>query len=172
MTEDEYTPILNDELLSWIGRENEPETAEVTLAEIQRYANAVSLRGQNPLYFDEEQAKASPYGGLIAPFQFSYIPFSSMAETDTLAEDGIPRSGSGNSLSPPIPLPRAMAGGTEVEYMRPIRPGDRLTRRSKVTDMTERQGRTGPLVFTTIETTYRDEKDEPVVIVRSTSISR
>ena len=172
MAEDEYTPILNDELLSWIGRENEPETAEVTLAEIQRYANAVALSGQNPLYFDEEQAKPSAYGSLIAPFQFYSVPFSEMAETDTLGGDGLPRSGSGNSLRPPIPLPRTMAGGSEVEYIRPIRPGDRLTRRSKLTDMTERQGRTGPLVFTTIETTYRDEKDQPVVIVRSTSISR
>lgn len=172
MAEDEYTPILNDELLSWIGRENEPETADVTLAEIQRYANAVALRGQNPLCFDEEQAKASAYGGLIAPFQFYSVPFAAMAETDTLGEDGTTRSGLGHSLLPPIPLPRGMAGGSEVEYMRPIRPGDRLTRRSKLTDITERRGRTGPLVFTTIETTYRDENGEPVVIVRSTGIRR
>ena len=169
---DDDTPILTDELMAWIGRENEPETAEVTLTEIQRYANAVALRGPNPLYFDEAAAKETPYGGLIAPFQFFSIAFTEMAETDTLADDGIPESGSGNSLRPPIPLPRTMGGGNEIEYMRPIRPGEKLTRQSRVAALSERPGRTGRLVFTTIETTYSDEQGKPVVVVRATSISR
>ncbi len=65
-----------------------------------------------------------------------------------------------------------MAGGQEVEYIRPIRPGDVLTRQSRISNIEERQGSTGPLVFTTNETTYHDADGEPVVIVRSTSISR
>ena len=78
----------------------------------------------------------------------------------------------GGGARPPIPLPRTMAGGQEVVYRRPIRPGDVLTRQSRISSIEDRSGSSGPLVFTTTETTYSDAAGEPVVIVRSTSISR
>lgn len=49
--------------------------------------------------------------------------------------------------------------------MRPIRPGDVLTRRSRISDIDERHGSTGPLVLTT-ETTYRDAAGEVVMVLR------
>lgn len=164
--------ILNDEIRSWIGRTNEPEQAAMTAAEMQRYAHAVALGPVDPLHADPDAAADSPYGGVVAPFLFFQIPFGQMARTEDLGEDGIPQSGAGNRLRAPIPLPRTMAGGTEVEYLRPVRPGDVLTRQSRIRDIWERAGQSGPLVFTATETTYRDASGEPVVIVTSTTISR
>ncbi len=169
MTNDDYQPVLTDEIRAWIGREGPEETAEVTQGEIERYAFAVG--NLSPLFIDEAVASSSPFGGLVAPFQFYSIPFINPLPHAELKEDGIATASSGG-LRPPIPLPRTMAGGQEVEYVRPIRPGDALTRRSRISDIDERQGSTGPLVFTITETTYRDAAGEVVVVVRSTSISR
>jgi acyl dehydratase len=169
VTNTDYQPVLTDEIRAWIGRESPEETAEVTRREIERYAHAVG--NLSPLFLDEAVASSSPFEGLVAPFQFYSIPFIDPLPHAALKEDGIAAAGAGGSR-PPIPLPRTMAGGQEVEYVRPIRPGDVLTRRSRISDIDERQGSTGPLVFTTTETTYRDVAGGVVVVVRSTSISR
>lgn len=166
-------PILNDMLMSWIGRKDAPVTATVTEMEVQRFATSVSIERPNPLFLNGKEAKKTPFDGCIAPFFFFGIPFAGMVYVDDLADDGIPTKGGGMmSLRPPIPLPRTMAGGTEVEYLRPIRVGDVLTRQSELVDLTEKVGRSGPLVFTTIKTTYSDQQAKPVVIVRMSTISR
>ncbi|MCA9846423.1 MAG: MaoC family dehydratase N-terminal domain-containing protein [Dehalococcoidia bacterium] len=169
MTNADDEPVLTAEIRAWIGREGPEESAEVTQREIERYAHAVG--NLSPLFLDEAVAADSPFGGLVAPFQFYSIPFIDPLPHAALEEDGIATAGAGG-LRPPIPLPRTMAGGQEVEYARPIRPGDVLTRRSRISGIDERPGSTGPLVFTTTETTYRDAAGEVVVVVRSTSISR
>jgi len=164
--------ILTDEIRSWIGREGPSVTAEVTEREIRQYAAAVGIGEPDRLSTDAEYAQQTPYGGLVAPFLFYSVPFSGLQHTSALKDDGIPAGALNGAPRPPIPLPRTMAGGTEVEYTRPIRPGDVLTQRSRIAGITERSGATGPLVFTTTETTYSDARGEPVVIVRSTTIAR
>lgn len=173
MSEEIKTPILNDMLMSWIGRKDTPVTATVTEMEIQRFATAVSIDQPNPLFLNEKEAQKTPFNGRIAPFFFFSIPFAEMVYVDDLADDGIPSKGGGMmSLRPPIPLPRTMAGGTDVEYLRPIRIGDVLTRQSELVDLTEKMGRSGPLVFTTVKTTYSDQQARPVVVVKMSTISR
>lgn len=164
--------ILNDEIRAWIGREGPSQTVEFTEREMRQYAIAVGIGGANPLSTDAEFAAGTPYGGLVAPFLFYSVPFGRLQHVSGLKDDGIPSGALSGAPRPPIPLPRTMAGGTEVEYLRPIRPGDVLTQQSRIADITERSGSTGPLVFTTTETTYRDAAGEPVVIVRSTTIAR
>lgn len=166
MADDEYEPVLNDEIRAWVGREGPVVTAEVTQRDIERYAYAVN--NHSPLFLDEDTATASPFGGLIAPFLFYSIPFIQPLRHDELQEDGLP--GEDTELKPPIPLPRDLFGGQEVEYVRPIRPGDVLTRRSRISSIEERRGRSGPLVFVETELTYYDTGGELVLTVRSTTI--
>ena len=47
---------------------------------------------------------------------------------------------------------RGLDGGSDWEYFQPIRPGDRITVQSKLVDLREAEGRLGPMVFITIET--------------------
>ena len=174
MADEPQGPILTDEIRSYIGREGEEYSFVVPLEPGQDYAVAAAVDEPNPLYMDEAFAKTTPFGGLIAPYMYFQAAAGQFTHVSGLRPDGIPAAGAraGALPSPPIPLPRVMAGGTEIEYIRPIRPGERLTAKSRIADITEREGRTGPLVFQTNETTYRDDAGNPVVIVRGTSIAR
>ena len=51
---------------------------------------------------------------------------------------------------PPVPLPRRMWAGGEVELLAPLRLHDPVTRRSSVQDVTLKTGRSGALVFVTV----------------------
>lgn len=57
--------LITDEIQAWIGREATPWTIDVTTLDVKRFA--VASDDPNPLYYDEDAAKQSRYGGLIAP---------------------------------------------------------------------------------------------------------
>ena len=50
--------------------------------------------------------------------------------------------------------------------------GDTLTARSKIVDIYQKEGRSGPLIFVVRETTYTNQNDEVVVIEKGSSILR
>lgn len=166
--------ILTDELMAWVGRESEPKTGQVTGRDLKRFATAHTLWEQNPLHFDKEAAEKTAFGGTIAPFLSYGNSFSEFPHVSVLGGDGHSRKvpPKKQTLTPPIPLPRAMAGGTEVEYIRPIRPGDTITQQSKLVELTEKLGKSGPLVFVTTQTTYTNQNGNPAAIVKMTLIYR
>lgn len=166
--------ILTDELMAWVGRESEPKTAQVTERDLKRFATAHTLWEPNPLHFDKEAASKTPFGGTIAPSLAYGSSFSEFPPVSILGDDGHSRKVASKkpTLTPPIPLPRAMAGGTDVEYIRPIRPGDTITQQSKLVELTEKLGKSGPLVFVTTATTYTNQNGNPAVIVKMTLIYR
>ena len=49
-----------------------------------------------------------------------------------------------------MPLPRRMFAGERFRFQRPIRVGDQLRRESELTDISLKEGGTGPLVFATV----------------------
>jgi hydroxyacyl-ACP dehydratase HTD2-like protein with hotdog domain len=63
-----------------------------------------------------------------------------------------------------------MGGGQELEFLVPVRPGDRFTRTERVTDIYERESRAGRLVFVVVEQVYRNQRGETAVICRATTI--
>jgi hydroxyacyl-ACP dehydratase HTD2-like protein with hotdog domain len=65
-----------------------------------------------------------------------------------------------------------MDGGTEIEFFVPIRVGDTLTGRSKITNIYQKEGRTGSLIFVVRETTYTNQRGEVVLIEKGASILR
>jgi 3-methylfumaryl-CoA hydratase len=65
-----------------------------------------------------------------------------------LREDGFP--GLGITL-PDIGLPRLVAGGRSVEFLRPIEVGAALVRTSTITSVKHKEAATGPLAIVTIE---------------------
>ena len=64
-----------------------------------------------------------------------------------LGPDGHPAKG---GFLPPIPLPRRMWAGGELEFMDPLREGDSVTRVSQIADIQTKAGRTGTLSFVTV----------------------
>ncbi|MEW6297158.1 MAG: MaoC family dehydratase N-terminal domain-containing protein [Thermodesulfobacteriota bacterium] len=160
--------LITDEIRSWIGRETQPWTVEVTQRDVKRFA--VATDDLNPLYFDEEYARKSRYGGLIAPPLFYMAPLTDPVPESELRPDGLPYEG--KFPIPPTPLPRLVDGGTEIEFFAPIRVGDTLTGRSKILDIYQKDGRTGPLIFVVRETTYTNQKGEVVLIEKGAAILR
>lgn len=70
-----------------------------------------------------------------------FLPDEPMSE---LGEDGHPRRG---SFLPPVDLPRRMWAGGEVAWHDRLEVGDVVTRTSRILDVEEKAGRSGPLVF-------------------------
>jgi len=65
-----------------------------------------------------------------------------------IGPDGHPHRG---GFLPPVPLPRRMWAGGGLEFIAPLHVGQRVTRRSMIKDVRMKEGRTGPLVFVTVE---------------------
>ena len=160
--------LITDEIRAWIGRQSPPWTIEVTALDVKRFA--VATDDSNPLYTDAERAEQSRYGGLIAPPLFYMAPLTDPVPEDELRPDGLPYEG--RFPIPPTPLPRLMDGGTDIEFFAPIRVGDTLTARSKIVDIYQKEGRSGPLIFVVRETTYTNQNDAVVIIEKGSSILR
>ena len=158
--------LITEEARAMIGKEGTPVTGEVYEKEIRRFCYSVG--DLNPTYFDGEEAKRSRYGGAVAPPMFYDIPTVQEFPLDVLKEDGLAKTGH----HVPLKTTRSMAGGKEVEFIKPMRPGDKITRVGKIVDIYEKTGRSGALVFTVFENRYTNQDGELVVVERLTGISR
>ena len=134
-----------------IGLESEPKTMDVEKGAIIKFAEAIG--DGNPVYNDEEAARASRYGGLIAPPTFLRSAVSARPE-----------------LPFDVPFERVLDGGSDWEYFEPVRPGDRITAVSRIEDINERNGRIGLMLISTIIITYTNQFGQAVATQTNTSI--
>jgi 3-methylfumaryl-CoA hydratase len=65
-----------------------------------------------------------------------------------LGPDGHPTRG---GFLPPVPLPRRMWAGGELEFFEALRVGDEMTRTSRISDVTMKTGSSGVLCFVSVE---------------------
>ncbi|MFQ5554263.1 MAG: MaoC family dehydratase N-terminal domain-containing protein [Acidimicrobiia bacterium] len=93
-------------------------------------------------------------GGTLPPM-WHWLYFSEAAGAAEIGEDGHPRRG---TFLPPVPLRRRMFAGSRTEFARPMVLGSSVRLRSVVTDVSEREGRSGPLVFVTIRDVYTGDR--------------
>ncbi len=70
---------------------------------------------------------------------------------DKLGDDGHPRLG---IFMPAIPLSRRMWAGGDLDCQGEFAVGDKVTKRSTITDITSKNGKTGELCFVTISNEY------------------
>jgi 3-methylfumaryl-CoA hydratase len=85
-----------------------------------------------------------------APLGLHWCLAPAIEPSAALGPDG--HAAKGNFL-PPIPLPRRMWAGVETRFLRPLRRGDPVVRRSRIVAISQKQGRSGPLCFVTVEET-------------------
>ena len=71
-----------------------------------------------------------------------------------------------------IPLHRMLNGGVSAEFFRLAEIGDVISSQARYADIADRSGRSGDFVTFTIETEYRNQKDELLVRTRSIVILR
>jgi acyl dehydratase len=142
---------VTDEVREQIGKTAEPRTYEVERGAIRRFAEAIG--DPNPLFNREPDARASRFGGMIAPPTFCRSMMAAFPEVKIDMQ--------GN---------RGLDGGSDWEYFVPIRPGDRITVQTKIADIRESDGRLGAMVFTTIETSYTNQFGQLCALQRATGI--
>jgi len=138
---------------SVIGVEVEVGTHVADKERMMAYARA--LGETNPLYLDEEAAKAGPYGVIIAPPLF-YNLFGLQAGLD-------PKVVFGNT---------GFDGGQHVEFYEPIRAGDTIAATTQVADVYAKTGRTGTMVFTVRRTTFTNQDGEKTIVMDRINVRR
>jgi len=134
-----------DELRSRIGVEWEAGVYHIEKGMIRRFVQAID--DPNPLWQDEEYAKKTKYGGIIAPPTFIVtIGLEQIEQVLAL-----------------VPSATVLHGSTELECYQPIRVGDTVTVTTKIANIRERQDRRmGKMVFVTLNATYKNQRQELV----------
>ncbi|WP_110240904.1 FAS1-like dehydratase domain-containing protein [Nocardioides gilvus] len=82
------------------------------------------------------------------PPLWHWVALPRWAPSSVLGVDGHPRTG---SFLPPVGLPRRMFAGGEVSWLRSPRVGEQVRTESRVTSVSDKTGRSGPLVLVVVE---------------------
>jgi acyl dehydratase len=145
-----------------------------------------ALGETNPIYWDEEYAKKTPLGGVIAPPTFAVSsahwdpnyalrgvrkipapPPKPAAVTSGPVGQGGGGAGSGGGLN----LTRVLHGEQRFEYHKPVRAGMTLTVTNRAGKSWTKEGKKGGTMrFSESISEYRDEKGELVVTATSVGI--
>ncbi len=150
--------LITTELRKLIGMTLETIVFKVEEGAIQRYAQAIG--DPNPLYNDPDFASKTKYGRLLTPPGFTGWPVKAGRLSDRLLE----------SLLKAGAPSRLLDGGVEFEFIEPVGAGDVLTATTKIANMTERETRLGKTMFTTLETTFVNQKGNVALKGRSAFI--
>ena len=124
-----------DHLRQWIGRSN--EASDIVTAQL--------VRGLRATLFMEI---GTPKAGDAAPFTTHWCLAQPVYPMSELGPDGHPTRG---GFLPPVPLPRRMWAGGELEFVDALRVGDVATRSSRISDVTMKTGSTGVLCFVSVQ---------------------
>jgi len=136
-----------DDYGAWVGRESFDEDI-VAAGPVARMA--ATLDRDDP----------APRDGDLLPLPWHWTLFLASPRASLLSPDG--RGAEGDLLPPFTGLARMWAGGT-FHVTRPLRVGERAFRRSRVAAIERKEGRSGPLVFATVEHRIADEAGEALV---------
>lgn len=102
-----------------------------------------------------------PSVGTPLPALWHWLYFLPLYRQSEVGPDGHARRG---GFLPPVPLPRRMWAGSQFEFHAPLRIGDALIRTSTIHDVTEKDGRSGPLVFVKVRHEIRREGETAVAL--------
>jgi 3-methylfumaryl-CoA hydratase len=118
----------------WIGRS---ESVSDVIEPARSNALTAALGGEGAL------APGDPL-----PLLHHWLYFWDVKPPAGLGLDGHPAKG---GFLPPVPLPRRMWAGGRLTFARPLPLGARATRKSTIVSVNEKTGRSGTLVFVTVE---------------------
>jgi len=131
------------------GKTISPETLAALRQHIGREERAEDI--VTPRLVDQYRATFAPNLAGVrqdqAPVALHWCLGPAAVPTIELGPDGHPPKG---GFLPPVPLPRRMWAGGEVETLDTLRLGDRVVRTTKVADVTVKEGKSGNLCFVTV----------------------
>jgi len=125
-----------EKLKKWIGRK-ETAVDYVTIPAVHRLA--ATLDRDDPF----------PKIGDPLPVGWHQILFPRVVRHSQIGPDGHPERG---DFLPPVPLPRRMFAGKRTTFHADLQVGDAVHRESTIKEINLKQGRTGQMVFVTVNT--------------------
>jgi hypothetical protein len=124
-------------------------------SDIRRWAIATYWPQEPPrLYWDEEYARTTKWGGIVAPDDFNPFAWPVVPPDAGPAQYALPAPGE--------PGQRMLNGGVKFRFLQPMRPGDVISSRWRVQDATEREGKLGQMLYIQLERELRNQRDELV----------
>jgi 3-methylfumaryl-CoA hydratase len=131
------------DLAAWIGKS---ETVDDVVTATPYAALSATL----------DHGVERPAAGTPLPSLWHWLYFLPLYRQSDVGPDGHAKRG---GFLPPVPLPRRMWAGSQFEFAQPLRVGDRIRRVSTIADVSQKSGRTGPLVFVKVrhEITANDQ---------------
>ena len=153
-----------NEVLSMIGVQKIRQY-DVTQKDIRRFAQAIGE--EHPVHFDEDYAKNTKYGTIIAP-----PLFCQMFAFEDVPAARLPSDGSPVEIDVPVPAQKTVGGGSSYEIFQRVRTGDKITVKSTLKDVFTKEGRSGRLYFIIVETEFTNQKNELVAREAATYIKR
>ena len=141
-----------------VGREYPPFSVTLERGKIKEFARAIG--DLNPFYLDDEVGAASEWGDIIAPPTFAVTFRDERAGAGALLRD----------LG--VDIARVLHGEQEFEIVRQLTPGEMYLCRTKVVDIYEKTGKSGPMAFVVRETAITDRTNEIVATLRHITVVR
>ena len=135
------TSVITDQMRAAIGIKSEPRKQIAEAGAIRRFAEAIG--DLNPRYRD----------GMIAPSTFlrSFDLVPPPPEFD-------------------IPYPDILDGGSDWEFLVPVRAGDKIAATTKVVDVSGKSGSLGDMLFVVREHRYVNQDRQTAAVQKSTTI--
>lgn len=148
----------------------------LTHDEIRRFSQAAMEI--DPIHWSSAAARARGYADIVAPPLYPLHALRREPGTSDpldaaysdpdwdgieLVEDGLPPLD--------LPLERLLNGGVTAQVHDLAAPGDVISAQARYHDITERSGRSGPMVFVVVETHYRADV-RPLLTTHTTMIAR
>lgn len=141
-------------LREWIGRE---QTSTERLAPFPARALSQAL-----------DIPTAPVAGDALPLPWHWLHFLDAPAAAATGVDGHPARG---GFLPPVPLPRRMWAASDISVANALVIDREATKTSRVTDVTLKEGRSGALVFVTVEHRY-DQDGETCLTERQSLVYR
>ena len=108
-----------------------------------------------------DRAADRPTDGTPLPPLWHWLYFLPLHRQSEIGPDGHAKRG---GFLPPVPLPRRMWAGSQFQFHKPLRIGDAINRTSTIQAVTEKSGRTGPLVFVKVRHEISREGDSAIAL--------
>jgi acyl dehydratase len=148
-------PYVSEEAWDFVGRESVRVSDPVSMRHLKEYLAGAD--DWNPLYCDDDFARRTHYGGIVAPPLFFLVASRRVVPMSRLLEDG-----QYDDLMVPGVHGVSVLAGWDIELGKSIRIGDVITVREKILSIDEKQGRTGKLVIVKKESTHTNQRGEHV----------
>jgi 3-methylfumaryl-CoA hydratase len=125
---------MSDEFSDWVGRSEEATDVLEPSRSNAMTASVGVVTGFKP--------------GDVMPLLHHWLYFWNVQPPQGLGHDGHPAKG---GFLPPVALPRRMWAGGRLKFHRPLHFGETVTKTSTICSVQAKSGRSGELVFVTVE---------------------